>query len=130
LFGGPTPLVAGSEDATNFRDGNIIMGGDGNDTLRGNGGFDLLDGDAYLNVRIGIFRSGAAPTQYYSAESLNTDSQAGPNAGLVYRMVGNGIRTARSTSAAPAFARPLAQLPAARPDHQPGADEHRPRNQI
>ena len=30
------------------------MGGDGNDMLRGRGGYDLIDGDAYLNVRIGI----------------------------------------------------------------------------
>ena len=30
------------------------MGGDGNDFLRGRGGYDLLDGDAWLNVRIKI----------------------------------------------------------------------------
>ncbi|PTR14803.1 Ca2+-binding RTX toxin-like protein [Nitrosospira sp. Nsp2] len=39
---------------TSFRDGNIIIGGDGNDVLQGRGGFDILDGDAWLNVRIAV----------------------------------------------------------------------------
>ena len=86
LFGGATPLVIGSEVATSFRDGNIILGGDGSDTLQGRGGYDLLDGDAWLNVRIGINLGGT----YYSAESLNSDpTQAGAHAGFVYRMIGN-----------------------------------------
>ncbi|MCY7397713.1 MAG: hypothetical protein LH466_02590, partial [Sphingomonas bacterium] len=86
LFGGPNPLVIGSEGVTSYRDGNIILGGDGNDTLIGQGGYDLLDGDAYLNVRIGINLGGV----FYSAESLTTDvTAAGQYAGKVYRMVGN-----------------------------------------
>ncbi|MES2700145.1 MAG: peroxidase family protein, partial [Pseudomonadota bacterium] len=49
LFGGASG-VPGSTPVSTFRDGNIIMGGDGNDTVRGRGGFDLIDGDSYLNV--------------------------------------------------------------------------------
>ncbi len=85
--GGANALVAGSEVATTFRDGNILMGGDGNDLISGRGGFDLIDGDAYLNVRIGININGT----YYSAESLNSDVLAvgSAYAGRVYKMVGN-----------------------------------------
>ena len=76
------------------------MGGDGSDTLRGRGGFDLLDGDAYLNVRIGININGV----YYSAESLNTDSNVGGQyAGRVYAMVGNNPSGEVDFAAGPAF---------------------------
>ena len=34
--------------------GNIILGGGGSDTIAGNGGDDILDGDRWLNVRIRI----------------------------------------------------------------------------
>ncbi len=86
LFGGASP-VPGSTPVSTFRDGNIIMGGDGNDSLRGRGGYDLLDGDAYLNVRIKIDRGGTI----YSAESLNTDTTAmGQYAGKVFNTDANG----------------------------------------
>lgn len=39
---------------TSFRDGNIILGGDGSDAIEGRGGNDVIDGDAWLNVRISI----------------------------------------------------------------------------
>ena len=100
LFGGANPLVSGSESATSYRDGNILMGGDGNDVLRGRGGFDLLDGDAWLNARIGINLNGV----YYSAESLNTDTTvAGQYAGRVYTMVGNDPTGEVNFAAGPAF---------------------------
>ncbi len=71
----------GTGDGTYYRDGNIIMGGDGNDQLTGRGGYDIIDGDAYLNVRIRIVVDGVT----YSAESLSTDTTLmGPNAGKVY----------------------------------------------
>ena len=41
-----------------FEAGNILLGGAGSDTLQGNGGNDILDGDRWLNVRISI-RGGA-----------------------------------------------------------------------
>ena len=64
-----------------FRDGNILLGGAGSDTLQGRGGFDLIDGDAWLNVRIRIVVGGVE----YSAESLNSSTAAaGPHAGKVF----------------------------------------------
>ena len=39
---------------TSFAGGDIILGGDGSDTIQGNGGDDIIDGDKWLNVRIGI----------------------------------------------------------------------------
>lgn len=69
-----------------FRNGNILLGGDGNDSLQGHGGNDILDGDAWLNVRIKIvIPTGQPNAGTYSAESLNTDtSVAGQYAGKVY----------------------------------------------
>ncbi len=70
-----------------FRDGNILLGGDGDDTLQGNGGNDVIDGDAWLNVRIQIDMGGGV---FYTAESLSTDpTTAGAKAGKVYDMAGN-----------------------------------------
>jgi Ca2+-binding RTX toxin-like protein len=57
--------------ATSYRDGNILLGGAGNDRLSGRGGFDLIDGDAWLNVRIKIDMGNGV---FYSAESMNTDA--------------------------------------------------------
>ena len=39
---------------TSFDGGNIILGGDGNDTITGRGGDDIIDGDKWLNVRISV----------------------------------------------------------------------------
>ncbi len=72
--------------ATSFRDGNILMGGDGSDMLAGRGGFDILDGDAWLNVRIRIDMGFGV---FYTAESMNTDTLvAGAQAGKVYDEAG------------------------------------------
>ena len=40
--------------ASSFTGGNIILGGAGSDTIEGRGGDDIIDGDAYLNVRISV----------------------------------------------------------------------------
>jgi Ca2+-binding RTX toxin-like protein len=75
----------------NFRDGNILLGGDGDDFLRGKGGNDILDGDAWLNVRIKIVIPSGSNSGTYSAESLNTDtSVAGQYAGKVFRTNSDG----------------------------------------
>ena len=80
LFGGASP-VPGSTPVSTFRDGNILMGGDGNDLFRGRGGYDLIDGDAWLNVRIKIVHNGVT----YSAESLSSDTTVmGQYAGKVF----------------------------------------------
>ena len=39
---------------TAFTTGNIILGGDGSDIMMGRGGDDIIDGDAWLNVRISV----------------------------------------------------------------------------
>jgi Ca2+-binding RTX toxin-like protein len=40
---------------TAFTTGNIILGGDGSDIMMGRDGEDIIDGDAWLNVRIGVY---------------------------------------------------------------------------
>ena len=66
---------------TFFRDGNILMGGDGNDIIKGRGGFDIIDGDAWLNVRIKIDINGTI----YSADSMSNDTTVmGQYAGKVF----------------------------------------------
>jgi Ca2+-binding RTX toxin-like protein len=72
-FGGALNTLANiAPGASNdsFRDGNVLMGGAGNDTLQGRGGFDVIDGDSWLNVRIRIDMGNGV---YYYAESMNTD---------------------------------------------------------
>jgi Ca2+-binding RTX toxin-like protein len=85
LFGGASP-VPGSTPVTTYRDGNILMGGGGNDFLRGRGGYDLLDGDAWLNVRIKIVIPAGNPNAgTYSAESMTTETAyMGEHAGKVF----------------------------------------------
>jgi Ca2+-binding RTX toxin-like protein len=74
-----------------FRDGNILLGGDGDDFLRGKGGNDILDGDAWLNVRIKIVIPSGSNSGTYSAESMNTDtSVAGQYAGKVFNTNSDG----------------------------------------
>jgi Ca2+-binding RTX toxin-like protein len=53
------PADVDPETITAFDRGNILLGGAGSDSLRGNGGDDFLDGDAWLNVRIRITPVGA-----------------------------------------------------------------------
>ena len=78
-------------DGTNFRDGNILIGGDGNELIQGRGGNDLIDGDAWLNVRIKIVIASGPNAGTYSAESMNTDtSVAGEFAGKVFNTDANG----------------------------------------
>ncbi len=87
--------LQGVADAS-FKNGNILIGGDGSDVLRGRGGYDTLDGDAWLNVRIQIDMGSGV---FYTAESLTSDtSAAGPNAGKVMDMSGNIMFGGRSIS--------------------------------
>jgi Ca2+-binding RTX toxin-like protein len=98
-FGNARQTLFGSNTA-DFRDGNILMGGDGNDFFTGRGGFDLIDGDAWLNVRIKIVIPTGPNAGTYSAESLTTEQAvAGPNAGKVYNVDANG----NPNFASPAF---------------------------
>jgi Ca2+-binding RTX toxin-like protein len=47
-------LASAGLPTTGFATGNIILGGDGSDVIEGRGGDDLIDGDAWLNVRISV----------------------------------------------------------------------------
>lgn len=49
-----------------FDAGNILIGGGGSDEIEGRGGDDVIDGDAWLNVRIRI----TTPSGIYTADSL------------------------------------------------------------
>ena len=40
--------------------GDIILGGDGSDMIKGRGGDDIIDGDKWLDVQIGVFAAGDA----------------------------------------------------------------------
>ena len=59
---------------TSFGAGNIILGGEGSDIIEGRGGDDLIDGNAWLNVRIGVFENldgtGAQIDSFDSMEPL------------------------------------------------------------
>jgi Ca2+-binding RTX toxin-like protein len=89
-IGGALTTLFGA-GATEFRDGNILLGGGGNDALQGRGGYDLIDGDAWLNVRIKIVIPTGPNAGTYSAESMTTNTAfAGQFAGKVYRVGANG----------------------------------------
>ncbi|MGB3210386.1 MAG: peroxidase family protein [Desulforhopalus sp.] len=61
--------ITGTADDS-FNAGNIILGGDGSDIIEGRGGDDLIDGDAWLNVRISV----RANTDGTGAEIASYDS--------------------------------------------------------
>jgi Ca2+-binding RTX toxin-like protein len=50
-----TPIVGG----VGFSTGNIVLGGDGSDTITGRGGNDIIDGDAWLHVELSSHTAGA-----------------------------------------------------------------------
>lgn len=85
-FDGALITLFGSVQGANpktYRDGNILMGGDGSDIFEGRGGYDVIDGDSWLNVRIRIVKDGVE----YTAESMTSDTVvAGPRAGKVYNV--------------------------------------------
>ncbi|WP_397409912.1 peroxidase family protein [Polaromonas sp.] len=54
----------------------VIIGGGGNDTIKGNLGNDLLDGDAWLNVRISVLNAvptaaNPDPGEWFTVDSMN-----------------------------------------------------------
>ncbi|MEQ1696450.1 MAG: peroxidase family protein [Hyphomicrobiaceae bacterium] len=51
--GNPDGIVL--DQARGDAGGEILLGGDGSDTIRGNLGDDIIDGDAWLNVRIAVY---------------------------------------------------------------------------
>ncbi|MDX2309061.1 MAG: peroxidase family protein, partial [Hyphomicrobium sp.] len=57
-----------------FSNGNIMFGGDGNDFIQGNGGNDIIDGDAYLHVEL----------------TRDAQGQIGPNSQIVREILYDG----------------------------------------
>ena len=55
--------------ATSFTGGNILIGGAGSDEIEGRGGDDIIDGDAWLNVR--IIEVNAQGVEIRSAERMS-----------------------------------------------------------
>ncbi|MBI2176005.1 hypothetical protein HYU40_01475 [Candidatus Woesearchaeota archaeon] len=55
---------------TSFSGGNILLGGAGNDTIEGRGGDDLIDGDAWLNVRLSVRDPANPDIEVMSADSM------------------------------------------------------------
>jgi hypothetical protein len=60
--------------ATEFRGGNIILGGGGSDLLEGRGGDDIIDGDRWLNVQLQV---GAGPQRANRMSELSAAVFAG-----------------------------------------------------
>lgn len=58
-FADPTVTTA-FEGGVAFDRGNILLGGKGSDVIEGRGGDDVIDGDAWLNVRISIKNTAGA----------------------------------------------------------------------
>ena len=48
---GDCPILSGTNV---WGDGNILLGGAGNDLIEGRGADDIIDGDAYVNVRLSV----------------------------------------------------------------------------
>jgi Ca2+-binding RTX toxin-like protein len=51
-------------------EGNILLGGTGNDTIEGRGGNDIIDGDRYLQVRISVRTDAANPASEIGTTDL------------------------------------------------------------
>jgi Ca2+-binding RTX toxin-like protein len=63
-------------------DGNILIGGAGSDTIQGNGGNDIIDGDKFLHVRISVRTNPADPATELGTtdlmENVATSGNFGP----------------------------------------------------
>ena len=70
--------------ATTYSAGDIILGGDGNDRITGRGGDDIIDGDKWLDVQVGVYalndqgeRIGSPLSLHSSLKELVTQMFAG-----------------------------------------------------
>jgi Ca2+-binding RTX toxin-like protein len=67
------PVLAGTQV---WGEGNILLGGGGNDLLEGRGGDDIIDGDRYLSVRLSVRTDpDNAATEIGSATGMNAQYQ-------------------------------------------------------
>ncbi|HQU98203.1 MAG TPA: peroxidase family protein [Nitrosomonas sp.] len=58
--------------ATSFNSGNILLGGGGSDLIQGRAGDDIIDGDAWFNVRISVRDKSNPNTEIASFENMTT----------------------------------------------------------
>jgi Ca2+-binding RTX toxin-like protein len=76
--------------ATEFRGGNIILGGAGSDLIEGRGGDDILDGDRWLNVQLRATYNNGTIRRFDSLHQAKTDVFAGlvnPGAFVIERSI-------------------------------------------
>lgn len=67
------PVLTGSQV---WGEGNILLGGGGDDTIEGRGGNDIIDGDRYLSVRLSVRTDPADPaTEVGSATAMTAQFQ-------------------------------------------------------
>jgi Ca2+-binding RTX toxin-like protein len=64
------PEAGDLESIIAFDRGNVLLGGGGSDRIQGRGGDDLIDGDAWLNVRISV--RDAAGNEIGTADGMST----------------------------------------------------------
>ena len=86
----PTATVTGSTVSQHcpltgplvWGDGNILIGGAGSDSIQGNGGNDIIDGDKFLHVRISVRTNPASPATELGTtdlmENVATSGNFGP----------------------------------------------------
>ena len=82
---------------TSFGSGNIILGGAGSDILEGRGGDDIIDGDAWLNVQIGVYDD-LAHTNLLTRHNSMTELTAAIFAGTINPGQLGIIREIRTTA--------------------------------
>ena len=83
---------------TSFDGGNIILGGDGSDTITGRGGDDMIDGDKWLNVRISVR---ANSDGYRAGDRAAHDSMTELAAAVLLRGDQSGPAARRARNQAP-----------------------------
>ncbi len=84
----PTGAGIDLEKIVAFDDGNILLGGGGSDTITGRGGNDLIDGDAWLNVRIGIYNTDGV--EIATADSLTSTVTVAGKTGVLATLLVDG----------------------------------------
>lgn len=101
LLAGRTACVASPPDVSpsaavcGFGGGNILIGGGGSDEITGRGADDIIDGDAWLNVRLSVRTNPADPTtEIGTANSLNDrylrDAAGDPTGQTLHQAVFSG----------------------------------------
>ncbi|MDJ0339903.1 peroxidase family protein [Cryobacterium sp. PH31-O1] len=66
------PILTG---ANVWGDGNILLGGGGSDLIEGRGADDIIDGDAYLNVRLSVRTNPSDPATEIGSASVENAGQ-------------------------------------------------------